>query len=51
MHIMLKICLKNLLGQKILFNANRRRRPITNYEKRGLRRKNFVFDLIVKKSN
>ena len=43
--------LEKFTGQKILFNANRRRRPITNYEKRGLRRKNFVFDLIVKKSN
>ena len=36
-------------GQKILFNSNRRKRPITNYERRGLRRKNFVFDLIIKK--
>ena len=42
---------EKFIGQKILFNANRRRRPVTNYEKRGLRRKNFVFDLIIKKSN
>ena len=43
--------LEKFTGQKILFNANRRRRPITNYERRGLKRKNFVFDLIVKKNN
>jgi tRNA (guanine-N7-)-methyltransferase len=28
---------------------NRRNRPITNYEKRGKKRKNFVFDIIVRK--
>ena len=54
-HIIYAYNAKNMFeeftGQKILFNSNRRRRPITNYEKRGLRRKNFVFDLIIKKSN
>ena len=29
--------------------GNRRNRPITNYEKRGKKRKNFVFDIIVRK--
>ena len=54
-HIIYAYRAKNMLekftGQKIFFHSNRRRRPITNYEKRGLRRKNFVFDLIVKKIN
>jgi len=54
-HIIYAYNAKNMfekfIGKKILFNANRRRRPITNYEKRGLRKKNFVFDLIIKKSN
>ena len=52
-HIMYAYNTKNMFeeftGQKILFNSNRRKRPITNYERRGLRRKNFVFDLIIKK--
>ena len=52
-HIIYAYNTKNLfeefIGKKILFNSNRRNRPITNYEKRGLRRNNFVFDLIVKK--
>ena len=52
-HIMYAYNTKNIFetftGQKILFNSNRRKRPITNYERRGLRRKNFVFDLIIKK--
>ena len=54
-HIIYAYRAKNMLekftGHKIFFHSNRRRRPITNYEKRGLRRKNFVFDLIVKKIN
>ena len=29
--------------------GNRRNRPITNYEKRGKKRKNFVFDIIARK--
>jgi tRNA (guanine-N7-)-methyltransferase len=29
--------------------GNRRNRPITNYEKRGKKRKNFIFDIIVRK--
>lgn len=29
--------------------GNRRIRPITNYEKRGIKRKNFIFDLIIRK--
>jgi len=44
-----KSMLQEFTGQKVLFNSNRRKRPITNYEKRGLRRRNFVFDLVVKK--
>ena len=52
-HIMYAYNTKNMFeeftGQKILFNSNRRKRPITNYEKRGLRRKNFVFDLVIEK--
>ena len=52
-HIIYAYNTKNLfeefIEKKILFNSNRRNRPITNYEKRGLRRNNFVFDLIVKK--
>ena len=38
-------------NNKITFNNNRRYRPITNYEKRGIKRKNFIFDIIFKKSN
>ena len=46
-----KYMIEKFTDQKISFNVNRRKRPITNYEKRGLRRKNFVFDLVVKKIN
>ena len=38
-------------NSKVTFNTNRRYRPITNYEKRGIKRKNFVFDIILKKNN
>ena len=34
---------------KVTFNNNRRYRPITNYEIRGIKRKNFIFDIILKK--
>ena len=49
MHTILKICLKNLLVRKYYLIPIEEERPITNYERRGLRRKNFVFDLIIKK--
>ena len=44
-----KCMLEEFTGQKLLFNSNRRKRPITNYERRGLRRENFIFDLVIKK--
>ena len=31
------------------FSKNRRYRPITNYERRGIKRKNFMFDIILQK--
>ena len=37
-------------NNKVNFNNNRRYRPITNYEKRGIKRKNFIFDIILKKN-
>lgn len=52
-HIIYAYNTKNMfeeyIGEKVFFSSNRRNRPITNFEKRGLRRKNFVFDLIVRK--
>ena len=36
-------------NKKQLFSTNRRYRPITNYERRGIRRNNFVFDIILQK--
>jgi tRNA (guanine-N7-)-methyltransferase len=39
----------NLIKGKVIFNHNRRLRPVTNYEKRGIKRKNFIFDIILKK--
>ena len=44
-----KSMFEEFTGYKQLFNSNRRKRPTTNYERRGLRRKNFIFDLVVKK--
>ena len=35
--------------KKISFNNNRRFRPITNYEVRGLKRNNFFFDIVLEK--
>ena len=35
--------------RKISFNNNRRFRPITNYEVRGLKRNNFFFDIVLEK--
>ena len=36
-------------NKKQLFSKNRRYRPITNYERRGIKRNNFVFDIILQK--
>ena len=44
-----KSMFEEFTGYKQLFNSNRRKRPTTNYERRGIRRKNFIFDLVVKK--
>ena len=37
----------DLNSRKISFNNNRRFRPITNYEVRGLKRNNFFFDIVL----
>ena len=42
------VCTLTKTGRKLSF-GNRRIRPITNYEKRGKKRKNFIFDIIVRK--
>jgi tRNA (guanine-N7-)-methyltransferase len=51
-HINYAYCAKDIIssyaGRKLSF-GNRRIRPITNYEKRGKKRKNFVFDIIIRK--
>ena len=44
-----KDLMTNYTKRKISFNNNRRFRPITNYEKRGLRRNNFFFDIVLEK--
>ena len=44
-----KDIMTNYTRRKISFNNNRRFRPITNYEKRGLRCNNFFFDIILEK--
>lgn len=43
-----KEIISNYIGRSLSF-GNRRIRPVTNYEKRGKKRKNFVFDIIVRK--
>ena len=43
-----KELISNYTDRSLSF-GNRRSRPITNYEKRGKKRKNFVFDIIVRK--
>ena len=43
-----KEIISSYTGRGLSF-GNRRFRPITNYEKRGKKRKNFVFDIIVRK--
>ena len=43
-----KEMISNHTGRSLSF-GNRRVRPITNYEKRGKKRKNFIFDIIVRK--
>ena len=43
-----KDIISNYTGRCLSF-GNRRIRPITNYERRGKKRKNFIFDIIVRK--
>ena len=45
-----KKLMRSYANNKVAFNTNRRYRPITNYEKRGIKRKNFIFDIIFKKT-
>ena len=40
-----KSMLQHFFNKSIIFNSNRNNRPITNYEKRALKRKNFIFDI------
>lgn len=44
-----KNMLQDFFNKSITFNNNRKKRPITNYEERGLRRKNFIFDIFLVK--
>ena len=46
-----KKLLSDHLGEIINFSSNRRHRPVTNYEERGLSKGNFIFDIIVKKKD
>ena len=45
-----KMLLSSFLNENILFQNHRGFRPITNYEKRANRKKNFIFDIIIKKT-
>ena len=45
----IKKLITDYTSKETLFNNNRRLRPITNYEKRGIKRKNFFFDIVVTK--
>ena len=45
----MKDLISNYTNKKVFFSNNRRFRPITSYELRGIKRKNFIFDIILKK--